>query len=331
MLDVVPILEKLQEINLIKLHKVTGSYYTIYCPMHNNGNERRPSCGVLIREEYRNGQKYPAGFVHCFTCGYVNTLPGLITDLLKARSITQTGVEWLIANIPGFVDVPEFELLVPDNLMNDLSDKFAVNYVRSLIETPVSYVSEEELSRYRYTVPYMYERKLTDEIISKFDIGFDANWIPTGRKRPVPCITFPVRDRQGRTLFIYRRAIDTKFFSAPDGSQKPVYGIDMVPKGTKELFITESIINALTLWTWGYTAVALMGTGNPYQLSQLKELGVREIVLCMDGDEAGSKATQRLKRALSSTALVWAVNMIPGKDVNDLTKSEFDELYVNRE
>ena len=76
-------------------------------------------------------------------------------------------------------------------------------------------------------------------------------------------------------------------------------------------------------------AVALLGTGNSYQIQQLKELGVNEFVLAFDPDEAGRKATEKLKRALHSVAIVWSYANIPaGKDINDLTKDEFDNLYV---
>lgn len=331
MIDISLVLEKLQEINLVRLHKITGNYYTIYCPFHSDGKERRPSCGVLLREEYRNGRKYPAGFCHCFTCQYAKTLPEFVTDLLKINSITQTGLEWLQQNIPGFSPDFEYELLLPDNLMNAVNEKFAVNYIHSFNSKQRTYVSEEELKKYRFTVPYMYERKLTDEVIEKYDVGFDPNFIPEGRKNPIPCITFPVRDKEGRTLFIYRRSIESKFFSAPDGVEKPVYGLDVIPNSCKSLCICESIINALTLEGWGYNAVALLGTGTPFQISQLKQLNIRDFVLCLDGDEAGHKGTEKLKRKLAKTAMIWKVNIPPGKDVNDLDKETFDKLYLERE
>ena len=331
-LEVSQVLHKLSDMGYIRLNKVTGNYYTMYCPFHSEGNERKPSFGVLLKEEYRNRQRYPEGWCHCFTCGYVHTLPEMIEDLLKARSITQTGLEWLAANVPGFeADSHQFESLIPVEMMRSLQNNFAVDYLIAAQQKAPTYISEEELAKYRFTVPYMYERKLTDEVIEKFDIGVDLNWVPEGRKKPTPCITFPVRDIQGRTLFIYRRSIEGKFFSAPEGTSKPVYGIDMIPKGCKSVVICESIINALTCWTWGYPAVALMGTGNALQTQQLKELGVREYVICMDGDEAGWKATGRLKRALSQNAIIWSIRMLPGKDINDLTKEEFESLYDNRE
>lgn len=332
-MDVIQILEKLQSFGFVRLHKVINEYYQIYCPFHNNGNERKPSCGVLLHEQYKNGRRYPQGWVHCFTCGYFKPLPDAITDILKSKSISKSGMDWLVENIPGFeAEDGEFDLLIPDNLMKDIQNKYALDYIQKQIQPKhTSYVSEEELASYRFTVPYMYERKLTDELIEKFDIGVDMNWVPPGRKKVVPCLTFPVRDRCGNTLFICRRSIEGKFFSIPKEVTKPVYGIDMIPSNCKSVVICESILNCLTCWRYGYPAVALLGTGNSYQIQQLRELGVYEYVICMDGDEAGERATNKLKRALNGVALIWVIHMIEGKDVNDLDKSQFEELYNNRE
>lgn len=331
MIDVEVILEKLQSFGFIRIHKQVGNYMQIYCPFHSDGNERKPSCGVLLHEEYKNGRKYPQGWTHCFTCGYAETLPDMITDLLKLKSISQTGIDWLVQNIPGFVPdfESEFEALIPDTLMSTLNDKYAVNYLQSLTQPKPEYVSETELASYRFTVPYMYERKLTDAIIEKFDVGYDANWVAPGRTKPTPCITFPVRDKDGNTLFFCRRSIQGKFFNYPTGVTKPVYGLYELPKGCKSVIICESCFNALTCWVYGRPAVALLGTGNSYQIQQLKELGVQEFILAFDPDEAGQRATAKLKRALKSVAIVWSFVGIPaGKDINNLSKEEFDKLEL---
>lgn len=329
--DVIDVLEKLQTLGFIKLGKISNNYYTAHCPFHKDGQERRPSFGVLLRDEYRNRQHYPIGWSNCFTCGWHGTLPEMVSEILKRRSITQTGLEWLTENIPGFSPDQEFESLIPNDLMKATQEKFAVNYIQELTNKSTSYVSEEELASYRFTVDYMYERKLTDEIIEKYDVGYDANFVPYGRSKPVPCITFPVHDRDGNTLFICRRSIQGKMYNYPTGVTKPLYGVDMIPPGTHSVFICESIINSLTLSSWGFQSVALMGTGNPVQMQQLRELGAREYNVCTDGDEAGVRAAKKLKNALSKNALIWVVPMPPGKDINDLTYEEFMNQYSQRE
>lgn len=331
-MDVVKILDKLQTAGLVRVHRQVNNYMQVYCPFHNDGNEKKPSCGVLIHEEVRNGQRYPEGWWHCFSCQKVATMEEAVTEILKNKSISKSGSDWLKENVPGFEGTSNFDYLIPTDTMQQLSGKFALNYIRARTSEPIQdYVSEEELQRYRYTVPYMYERKLTDDIIARYDIGYDGDWIPPGRKQKVPCITFPVRDKSGRTLFLCRRSIVGKLFNYPAGVTKPVYGIDMISTNCKTLLICESCLDALLAVSWGYDAIALLGTGNSYQIQQLKELGVSEFVICTDGDDAGIRAAKKLRNALSSVAIVWTVKMPPGKDVNDLTESEFYNLYQERE
>lgn len=330
-MDVSVILDKLQNMGWIRLGRQTGNYQQIYCPFHADGKEKRPSCGVLLREEWRGSTRYPEGFFHCFACGAAYTMQEAVTELLKIHSISQSGQDWLVENIPGFNPEAEFESLIPVSLLEQTASKYALNYIAQKSNNVVKYVSEEELSKYRVTVPYMYERKLTDDIIEDYDIGVDLNWIPAGRKKPVPCITFPVRDSSKRTLFIVRRSISGKLFNYPEGVTKPVYGLEMVPSNCKSLIIMESCFNALTAVSYGYNAVALLGTGNSYQIEQLRRLNVSEFVICTDGDEAGHRAAEKLKRRLSDVAMVWVMPMPEGKDANDCSKEEFDELYARRE
>ncbi len=176
----------------------------------------------------------------------------------------------------------------------------------------------------------MYERKLTDAIIEKYDIGYDGNWQAPGRNNITPCITFPVHDINGNVLFIYRRSIEGKFFSMPEGIEKPVYGMHQLPSNAKSVVIAESIFNALTAVAYGYPAIALLGTGNSQQMKELQRSGIYDFVICMDGDEAGQRATRRIKKALSGIAITWEIRMPEGKDINDCTKEEFDALYENK-
>lgn len=331
MVDIVQIIDRLAEFNLVRPNKIINNYYSIYCPFHNNGQERKPSCGVLITDEYRNGRRYRAGAFHCFSCGIYKELNEAVTEILRSKSIKKSGIDWLNENIPGFEDEYKFESLIPESLMEDVNNKFALDYIKDKTQEKIEYVSEEELAKYRFTVPYMYQRKLTDEIIAKYDVGVDLHWIPPGRKKEVPCITFPVRDEYGRTLFFCRRSIEGKMYSLPTGVTKPVYGLDMIPKGTSSIIICESIINALTAEVYGYDAVALLGTGNSYQMEQLKRIGCHEFVICLDGDEAGRKGTEKLRNHLSSVAIVWSIKMPDGMDLNDCDKATFDKLYSEKE
>ncbi|MBO4542832.1 MAG: toprim domain-containing protein [Bacteroidales bacterium] len=327
------IIRKVGEMGLIDIIRPVGDWYMCRCPIHNDGQEKKPSCGISMHDQYRNGKRYPALRMHCFSCNFNGSLADALTQVLRRKGIGQTGLDWLKENIPDFeVSEDDFEYLISSDVSSVLQNKFALDYFDAQAQqSKVNYVPESELASYRLTVPYMYQRGLTDEIIEKYDIGYDANFIPPGRKKPLPCITFPVKDKHGNTLFLCRRSVEGKFFHYPQGVEKSLYGMYELPKGVKSVVVAESCFNALTAIRYGYNAVALLGTGTSYEIDQLKQLGVQEFVLCLDGDEAGQRGMEKLKRALRTVALVWTIKMPADKDINDCTKEEFNRLYNSRE
>ena len=327
MADVRDILAFLESHGAVKTSRQTGNYMQVHCPFHGDGHEKKPSCGVLLTDESRAGKTTKAGFWHCFSCHYAQPMSKAVDDLIRMKDLSEDAVKWLREN----VDPPDDpDSLISDKLLGSLMEKYAISYIGSLSGSEKRYVSEDELKSYRFTVPYMYERKLNDALIEKFDVGYDANFVPPGRKNAVPCITFPVRDREGRTLFICRRSIVGKMYNYPEGVEKPLYGLYELPGGAKSILICESCINAITAYRYGKCAVALLGTGNQYQMQQLKSLGAREFIICTDGDDAGRRAADKLKRELKKVAFVWTIPMPDGKDLNDLTEEEFNLLYERR-
>lgn len=105
--------------------------------------------------------------------------------------------------------------------------------------------------------------------------------------------------------------------------EKPIYGLDYVTDS--EIIVCESIINALTCWVYGKQAVALFGTGSSKQIETLKNIPPRKIILALDGDEAGRKGTEKIKKALTNK-IVTTLKVPDGKDINDLTREEFYKL-----
>jgi len=282
------------------------------CPIHNDGQEREPSCGISTV----NKEEVPAGTVHCFTCGYTASLEQMISDCFGKDDDGAFGKEWLIKN---------FLTISIENRKDIILDLERGNNRKT-----TSYVSEEELDSYRYYHPYMYKRRLTDEIIEKFDVGYDDHFELKDKfgkvKSVLRCLTFPVRDINGNTLFIARRSVDIKFFHYPEGVDKPIYGLYELPKDANEIIVCESVLNTLTCYTYGKPSVALLGLGTEYQYDQLRKLPCRKIITALDPDGAGYRATERLKKALKGNKLVTSYVLPEGKDVNDLEKEEFENL-----
>ena len=322
-MDVILELKEQLELNgIYRFGKIrrTQNHIQVSCPFHKDGQEMKPSCGITT-----NDIKYPdhivkAGTVHCFTCNYNGTIEEMISKLFGKEDFGAFGTEWLKKN---FLTV-QYETR-PDIVLDlDRGKKKESNNIQ--------YVSEKELDSYRYIHPYAYKRKLTDEIIEMFDVGYDDSFIiksRDGREFKLKCLTFPVRDETGGTLFIARRSVDTKFFHYPQGVLKPVYGLyelSKVEPYPDEVIVCESIINCLTCWAYGKYAVALNGTSTKQQIEQLRKMKCRKFILGLDPDEAGNRGRRKIKEALKNDKIITEYDIPVGKDINDLTKEEFDAL-----
>ena len=296
--DIYKILKKVKlsiHSNKLKDMKSNGDNLIVSCPFHKNGLENHASCNVFANKS----GSIPVGTYHCFSCGAKGSLPEFINACFDESG--DFGKNWLIDNFAeAFI-----ESINIDNSISKNIDK-------------KNYLNSDILDNYKYFHPYMFKRKLTEDIIRKFSIGYDEK---------TDCIVFPVWDDKDNLLFLTRRSVNIKFFKIDSDVEKPVYLLNFIKKeNIKEVIICESQINALTAWTWGYPAVALFGTGTKYQYDILKKSGIKHYILCLDGDDAGYNGTRKLIKNLPKDSIIDVKKMIKGKDINDLTKEEFDNL-----
>ena len=294
-------------LNRFAIVRLNGENLQSNCPFHKNGQERKPSFGV-------NGE---IDKCHCFSCGWSGTIEEMISELYGYQDEGKFGKRWLIKRFNTVQIETRPNIMEGFNGRNNITIRNINNIHRfkqhiqgdKSSEQYSGEITEEELDKYRYIHPYMYERKLTDEIIERFDIGYDRE-----RKE----ITFPVRDIEGRCVFIAGRSIERKFFRLPKGMDKPIYQAYKFSLGKyTTAFITESFLNCLTCWKYDKPAMAMIGTGNQKQYEILNKLPVREYILAFDPDEAGRKATERFKKNVHGKIikeLVYSDN----RDINDL-------------
>ena len=254
---------------------------------------------------------------NCFSCSWSGTIEEMISELYGYQDDGKFGKRWLIKRFNTV------EIETRPNIMdgfhgrnNSLNDR-NINRLDNLNNNSVdnTYISDEELDKYRYIHPYMYSRGLTDEIIERFDIGYD-----TERKE----ITFPVMDIEGRCVFVAGRSVERKFFRLPQGLNKPLYqGYRFVDGSYKVAYITESFLNCLTCWKYDKPAMAMIGTGNKKQYEILNKLPVREYILAFDPDEAGRKATERFRKNVHGKIIKELV-YTDNRDINDLQEEFLD-------
>lgn len=274
------------------------------CPFHKNGQERKPSFGV-------NGE---IDKCHCFSCGWSGTIEEMISELYGYQDEGKFGKRWLIKRFNTVEIETRPNIMEGFNVRNSNYHSFNFDIYKQhqyICEANrnIETITEEELDKYRYIHPYMYERGLTDEIIERFDIGYDRE-----RKE----ITFPVRDTEGRCVFVAGRSVKSKFFRLPKGLDKPIYCADKFRGGAyRTAYITESFLNCLTCWKYDKPAMAMIGTGNKKQYEILNKLPVREYILAFDPDEAGRKATERFRKNVHGKIIKELV-YTDNRDINDL-------------
>ena len=306
---------QLNNINLLKDIRPNVNDIQFTCISHGNGQERKPSCGISLVNKWRGGKMIKAGTVHCFACGYTAFLDTFISNCFGKYDGGLFGNRWLRKNFGGttYANRPKLNL----NLTRDKS-----------IDKEVKYIDDKELDEYRYTHPYMYKRLLTDDVIELFDIGFD---------KETNCITMPVHDLDGKTVFIQRRSVNGKYHHYDRGVDKTnyVYGAYECIKYYKNsgsVVICESILNALTFWTVDIPAVALMGLGGGNQYNILKKLPFKSYVIAMDPDIRGDKGRENLIQKLKNSKILYDFIYPYDLDINDLGKKDINLIkYFKKE
>ena len=269
------------------------------CPWHAGGKERHPSASIYVGD----GGKAEFGVVHCFTCGKVASLIELVAYTMNLEP--SQAEDWLIDNfsdvlIESPIDIPDLIDEKPTSENLDISI----------------------LQKYRYYHPYMQTRKLCKEAVDYLGVGFDPQ---------DNCLTFPVFDVNNNLKMITKRSVNSKHFYIPENVQKPVYLLNFVLRNNfPYCVICESQINALYCWSLNIPAVALIGTGSGPQYQILNKSGITHWVLMFDGDNAGRKGASRFKEHINQDTWITDIIMPAGKDVNDLTALEVNNL-LNKE
>lgn len=271
------------------------------CISHKDGYETNPSMSVFSD---LNDEEVEYGKCHCFTCGYTASLPQMVADVFNQP--LEFGEDWLLDRF-GDIFVLEQEYLHPIDLQKKIKEP--------------DILAEESLTQFDYYHPYMWQRKLSKEVVDEFRVGYD---------KVREAITFPVYDEKHRLVMVTARSVNTKHFYIPDEVEKPVYLLyDLIQRGITTAFVFESQINTLYFRSLfpEYYSIGLFGTGSKTQLETLKKSGIRNYILCFDGDEGGRKGATRFKRTMGNDVFISDIQMPWGKDANDFSKAELIEIF----
>lgn len=294
-------LRKLKDLGYFRDMEDKESYYIVTCPFHGGGREKTPSMGIN-KERFKSNDGYlvDVGFVHCFGCGYKNRFTKFLADI-KGVS------EYEILQLQQRDKIYEEKRTLSLNIVRELEDKTII-----FNPLPLTLTGRQ----------YLNNRKISDTVIDKFNIVSNK----------YNNVVFPLYDKDGKVVGEQARDIKRKFFNNTKDLDKKriLYGLYQLRQERyspgEKLYVTESIIDTLTLWSWGFKAVALMGAKfSKYHIQELIKLPY-DIVLALDNDEVGKKAMLEVSKLFSDKGkkinlLKWG-NTIE-KDINDLSREKF--------
>lgn len=169
---------------------------------------------------------------------------------------------------------------------------------------------------------YFQKRGLTKETIKKYCLGYNA-------KRNAIVLPYSSELRYYQT-----RSISDKKFYKPTNEEagvEPLFNRKALWGASKEpVFIVESPLCALSIMQCGGVSVSLCGVGGANKL--VKEVKSKKpnapLVLCLDNDEPGQKASASLEKELQTAKVPYIVFNVAGskKDPNELLMSNPEEL-----
>lgn len=149
---------------LLRDQNNTGSDVMVTCPFHKGGHERKPSCGVSLKEKITPDKTYEAGTVHCYTCGYTADLPTFISDLLGMGNPME-GFKWLVGHY---------------NYSANDREEIQFNFFRGTDEGQVAAMDEGEVEEYHKNLlrsskaqNYLRGRCISRDVMEIYNLGFD--------------------------------------------------------------------------------------------------------------------------------------------------------------
>lgn len=195
---------------------------------------------------------------------------------------------------------------------------------------------------YESMLKFMRGKGYKDDILRKAGLLSEANgriFDAFGKR-----LTFPIIDKDGAVIGFSARLLEDKELAKYKNTaasyifnkSEVIFGINLLKKerdlarqnnreydGLKEIIIVEGQIDVISMHQFGFNnAVACLGTAiTPMHARKLKQFS-ENIILLLDGDGAGKKATLRSIDVLRSGALNVRVATLPdGKDPDEVLKA----------
>lgn len=302
----------------VKLKKA-GRDYQACCPFH---HEKSPSFTVSQQKQ----------FYHCFGCGAHGNAISFLMEYDKLEFVE--AVEELA--LQQGLEVPR------EQMQGGTTQSKGISYQtkRNLYEVldSIAHFYHQQLAHFPIAQQYLVQRGLSEDIITRFQIGFVPDAMDTvlrhfgqGKENQQKLldtgmlsknergniydrfrnrVMFPIRDKRGRTIAFGGRVLGDekpKYLNSPESATyhkgNQLYGLFEALQQNETpdyLLVVEGYMDVVALAQFGINnAVASLGTATTGEQIQLAFRSCEQIICCYDGDRAGREAAWRaLENAL---------------------------------
>ena len=282
---------------------------TFICPIPGCGNGTgKDGDGLVIDPRAKNPYT-----LHCFKCGF----HGDIIDLYQKEHVCDTATAFndLYKMFGVTIDEKQGDKMAaePRNEGQRITTTFTAEKPAEGEITPYTantdYTAKYEACRGQINDPtaqnYLKSRGISEATAARYGIGYDSKekFIII----PVSSSFYIARNTDAGSTFRYN---NPKGASIDIFNKAALYGDTARP-----VFITEGAIDALSIIEAGGQAVALNSTANVRKLlADLEEKPTRSpLILCLDNDDAGRKATAELAEGLNGLNIAHITADITGK------------------
>lgn len=278
------------------------------CPLCGSGTHKHKTGAFSI---YDHGTKWM-----CHSCDE----GGDIYDLIeKCEGITEP-IEQL-KRAKEFSGVVTYSSREPQSGSLSLIEKEKTDYTR-FFERAHKDIKETD-----------YHRGLTQETLDRFSIGYVENWqnpeyphAPTSPRLIIPTSDYSYLARDTRAELTETQ----QAYSKIKVGKTHIFNVEALQTAEKPIFIVEGEIDALSIIDVGGEAVGLGGTSKVNGLlDQIKKTNPKQqLIIAMDNDEAGEKASKKLSNELDKLGITYRCYNPCGKckDANEALQKDREKL-----
>jgi DNA primase catalytic core len=197
----------------------------------------------------------------------------------------------------------------------------------------------KSLVRNEKAIAYLQSRGISPEAIQTFKLGFVDGSLKDklnpdgkanlerlgllnerGNETMFGSVVFPLLDAASqKPVGLYARHIEKKQHLYLSGKRRGVFN-PAGAKETEEIILTESVIDALALWSIGIRNVTCAYGVNGLTdelINHLAESRIKKVTLMLDADETGREAAPKFAEKLSAIGIESRAVELPAKDASD--------------